>query len=205
MFLEEGGQLLVDDALHDPLNVGVAQFGFGLTFKLGVGQAHTDDRGDPLADVVTLQAGALLGQVVGAGVGVDRAGQRRAEAAEVGTALDGVYTVGEGEDVFGVAVGVLHGHLDADAVLLLAEENDFLVEDVLLLVEILDELRESPSVVKDLTLVTDLVDNGDAHTRIEEGQFAKPPGQHLVTEGDLRKDLRVGFEGDAGAGVGGLA
>ena len=59
----------------------------------------------------------VLGEVVLGRVGVDRAGERRAEAGEVRAAFVGVDVVGERVERLGVAVVPLHRDLDVDAVL----------------------------------------------------------------------------------------
>ena len=103
ILLEPVAQLLVGGPLHQRLHGGVAELGLGLALELRVAQSHGDDRRDALADVLALEVGVLLLEVVlGAGVLVDRGGERRLEALDVGAALDGVDAVGEAVDAVGV-------------------------------------------------------------------------------------------------------
>src|SRR6266850_2456630 len=108
IFLEGLGQLLVDDLLHEALEIGVTQLGLRLALELRIGQAHRDDGAEALADVVAGHP-ALEGLQVAVLLRVRRelSGERRAEAREVGAALTRVDVVGEGEHALLVAVVVL--------------------------------------------------------------------------------------------------
>ena len=72
------GDLLADDALDDPSNLGVTKPGFGLALKLGLRNPHRDDRAETLADVLAAQVTVrLLQQLRLPRLRVDRASQRR--------------------------------------------------------------------------------------------------------------------------------
>ena len=63
VLLEPGAELVVDDALHEALGLGVAELGLGLALELRLAELDRDDRGQALADVVTRDAVlALLDQ-----------------------------------------------------------------------------------------------------------------------------------------------
>jgi hypothetical protein len=96
-------------------NVGV-ELALGLAFKLRLRELDADHRDQAFANVV---AGEILLHVLEeaerlAG-GVDGAGERRAEALQMRSAIDGVDVVGEAEDRFGVGVVVLQADLAGEA------------------------------------------------------------------------------------------
>ena len=114
VFGQELVQRRVDHGLHRRADLGVVELVLGLALELRVEHLDADDRGQALADVVAAQVGVgVLEDARLAGVVVQAAGQRRAEAAQVGAAVDGVDVVGEGVDALGEAVVVLQRDLDA--------------------------------------------------------------------------------------------
>src|SRR5699024_9174287 len=69
-------------------SLGVAEFGFGLTFKLWFGQFHRDDGGEAFTNVITGEVFVFVTQdLLFAGVPVDQRGQRTTEAFFVGATL----------------------------------------------------------------------------------------------------------------------
>src|SRR5699024_1218062 len=94
-------------------SLGVAEFGFGLTFKLWVGQFHRDDGGEAFTNVITGEVFVFVTQdLLFAGVPVDQRGQRTTEAFFVGTTLVRINGVRILVHRFGVRGGPLHGHFD---------------------------------------------------------------------------------------------
>lgn len=74
-------QVFVADLLDEGLGFGVAEFGFGLAFELGVGEFHRDDGGEAFPDVVAGEVLVLVPQqFLVAGVPVDDGGECGAEA-----------------------------------------------------------------------------------------------------------------------------
>src|SRR5207245_4301134 len=57
---EEVGELLVDNRLDDPLDLGVPQLHLGLALEMRFGDLEAEDRRQSLAGVVALEAFALL-------------------------------------------------------------------------------------------------------------------------------------------------
>ena len=161
-----------------------------------------DHRGQPLAHVVAGEVLVFLfEQAFAARVGVERPGQRRAEAGEVGAALVGVDVVGEAEDRFLVGGVPLHRDLDLAVVGLALEVDGLAVQRVLVLVEVGDEVDDPALVVEGVALAgAALVDQLDLQAAGEEGGLAQPLGQGRVVELELVEDLVVGQEGDRGAG-----
>ena len=119
VLFEELSELVVDDRLDDALDLGVAKLRLGLPLELRLRNLDADDAGQSFADVVAADAGVLqiLRQVALRRIGVDRAGQRGAEAREMRAAFVRVDVVREGEHQLGVAVVPLQRNLGVDAVL----------------------------------------------------------------------------------------
>ena len=202
VLLEELAQLAVDGLFDQALDRRVAEFGLRLALELRVLELDRDHRGEALADVVAGQVLVfLLEQPLAAGVGVQRPGQRRAEAGEVGAALVGVDVVGEAEDRFLVGGVPLHRDLDLAVVGLALEEDGLAVQRVLVLVQVGDEVDDPALVVEAVALAgAALVDQLDLQAAGEEGGLAQALGQGRVVELELVEDLVVGEEGDRGPG-----
>src|SRR5207253_5165233 len=99
VLLEELGELRVDRLLDEALDPRVAELRFRLALELRVLELERDDRGEPLAHVLAFEIVLLfLQQLELARNTVERPGQRRVEAREVGAALVGVDVVGERVD-----------------------------------------------------------------------------------------------------------
>ena len=144
VLLEIVAEVLVHHRLDDPLDLGVAQLGLGLPLELRLPHLHVQHAGEPLADVLAGEGEAfLLEEVAPLGDVVDRAGERRLEAGEVGAALVGVDVVHEGEGVLVVPVLVLEGEVHLDVVLRRAEGDRLGVQRLLVAVEPLDELDQA--------------------------------------------------------------
>ena len=113
VLLEVIGQTVGHDLERQRAHVGAAELGLGLPLELRVGQLDRDNGRKTLAHIVAGQVGVLLlEQVLLAGVIVDHAGERGAEALEVHAALGGVDVVGKRHDVLAVAAIPLQGYLD---------------------------------------------------------------------------------------------
>src|SRR4030066_254297 len=138
--LEEVGQLLVDQGVHDPLHFAVPQAVLRLPIELGLGDFAGDHGGQPFPQVVS---GGILfpafTHVPLLGALVHRARERRTEADEMRSAVVGVDVVREGKDGLLVGVVVLEGHLRLDAVLLPFHKDRLAMESVLVSVPVLDK------------------------------------------------------------------
>ena len=137
------------------------------------------------------------------GVGVERAGERRAEAGEVGAALVRVDVVGEREQVLLVGVVPLHRDLDvADLAPQFLQVDDLLVDRVLgaLRVDVLDEVDDAAVVLEaGLEALAALVDERDPQALGEERHLAEALLEHHAVVVDRLEDLEVRQEGDARA------
>src|SRR5581483_2904237 len=138
-------------------------------------------------------------------VTVDRAGQRRAKADQMGAALDRVDIVGEGKDVLSVAVVPLHGDLDFHAVFFARAMNDFRVHRRFRAVQMLDKRAQPAFVEKLVLLLRALVFDGDLDALVQKRQLAQPLGKNVEAEVDGLEDRAVGFEGDPRAAFFGFA
>ena len=179
VLLEPLPQPVVGGLLRERLDDRVAELGLGLALELRVAQAHRDDRGDALADVLALEVGVLLlEEVLGAGVLVHHRGERRLEALLVGAALDGVDAVGEGVDAVGVVAGApLEGDLHLAVALGQLVVADLGEQRLLRRVEVLDEVDDPAGVAEGdgLGLVLGpLVLEADLEALVEERHHLQP-------------------------------
>ena len=159
------------------LHLGVHQLDLGLRFELRVGVLDGDDGGQALARVVAGEVRVgILEQAVLAGVVVDHARQRGAQAGQVRAAVDGVDRVGEGVDRLGVGIGVLDGGLDADALDLLLD-IDHGVQGLAVAVEVADEGGEAAFEVEGHLAVGALVHEVDGDAAGDEGHLAEALGR----------------------------
>src|SRR5680860_106058 len=151
ILLQPLAELFVDQALHEPLGLGVAELGLGLALELRVPELDRDDRRQTLADVVTgdtlfllLDHPPLLAPVV------DQRGERGAEALLVGPALVGVDRVRERVHRLGERGVPLHRDLEAHpgSDLLGLEVDDAQMRLVLAAVEVLDVVDQTAVVLE---------------------------------------------------------
>ena len=144
-------ELAVDRLLDQALDRRVPELGLRLALELRIAQLHRDHRGEPLADVLAAQVLVLLlQQALLARVGVQGAGQRRAEARQVRAPLVGVDVVGEAEHRLLVGGVPLHRDLDLAVVGLVLEVDGLAVQRVLVLVQVGDEVDDPALVLEGL-------------------------------------------------------
>jgi hypothetical protein len=128
----------------------------------------------------------LLGDAALLDVVGQRAGERGAEAGQVGTAVLLRNVVGEAEHRFLVGVGPLHGTIDDDAVLFAGDRDHIGVQRGLQLGQVLDEAADAAFVLEHVVLaIRALIDQFDLDAGVEEGQFAQALGQDVVVEFDV--------------------
>ena len=182
-FFEVGPELFVDDLLNNPFHFAGTKLGFGLPFKLRVGNFNADDGGDAFADVVAAHGLLFVfDQLVRFRVGIHGSGECGAEAGEMGSAFDRVDVVGEGEDGFVVGVGVLHCNFHHDIVLFTFEIDDVRMHRRFVFVQMLNELQDSAVVFKDLFAAGRIFGEGDFCAAIEEGELAEAGGEDIPLE-----------------------
>ncbi len=132
------------------------------------------------------------------GIAGDLAGQRAAEAGEMGAAVALRDVVGEAEHVLVVAVVPPQRAFDRDAVALGADVDRLRDERALVAVEIVDEGLDAALVAHLLALLDRmaLVGEHDRHAGIEEGQFAQAVLERREIELGHGEGLRGGQERD---------
>ena len=199
MLLEPGAQRLVDQAFDHRTDFRGHKLVLGLGGEFRIGNLHREHRRQALAAVFPLQRYLLALQDARAiGIGGDLARQCCAEARHMGSAVPLRDVVGEAEDVLVIAVVPPECDLDGDAILL-ADDRDRLADKRLLgAVQIGDESFET-AVIQHLFLL-DLrvapVGEENAHTGIQEGQFAQAMLQRRIDEFDIGEGFGARQEGD---------
>ena len=112
MGVEPVAEFLVHHALYEGLRLGVAELRLRLAFELRVRQLHRDHRGQAFTHIVTGEIVVFVFEdVLVAGIPVDHARERRAEALLMGAALGGGDRVREGVHGFRICRRPLHGDL----------------------------------------------------------------------------------------------
>ena len=182
VLVEVFAQRLVDQLLDLALDVAI-QLAFGLPFELRLRQLHGDDGDQAFAHVVAGDRDLvflLLEHSRGAGEIIDGARQRGAEAGKVRAAIHGVDGVGEGKNVFGVAVVVLQRDFHFHGVALAFDVDGRIVQRLLAAVQMLDELGDAAGEAKLGGFVAALVLQRDLQALVQEGQFAQALRQNVV-------------------------
>src|SRR5438034_1193177 len=121
---------------------------------------------------------------------------RRVNSRALRSAFARVDVVGEGEDVFLVAVVVLQRDLDLDVALLALEVEHLGMDGRLVLVEVLDELDDAAPVKEGVAALVAFVLDDDLEALVEESQLAETVAQRVEREARLLEDLRVRLEAD---------
>ena len=203
MLLQVHRQLVVDDAVHQRADVGVAQLGLGLPLELGLRQLHGDHGGDALPHVLAGDLVALLDKAVLHAVGVEHTGQGRLEARLVHTALRRVDVVGKGHQRLVIAVVVLHGDLGSAVALRAGEVDDLLVEGRLVPVDKRDEFPDAALVAHGLRLLLagPGIGDGDPQARVQKRLLPHTGVQRLIVVLQRVEHLAVGLERHRRAGV----
>ena len=116
----------------------------------------------------------------------------------------GVDRVGERKDALDIAIVVLEGNADVHAAALVFD-NDRFVQRIPPRVKEADEIGQPVRVLEDLFLAIAFVPQRDLQVLVQVGKLAHPPLDDVVLELNLLEYLFVGFEGDLGAGLLGLA
>ena len=128
-------------------------------------------------------------------VGADGAGKAGAEPGEVRAAHGVVSVVGVAADTLVVVAGVLQGHLDADVVNLLVDDNDR-VDHILGPVEVGDILAHATHETVGFLAVDAGILEVEGKTLVEEGEFPQAVFKSIEIECEISEDLLVGHELD---------
>jgi hypothetical protein len=208
VLFEEPAEPLIDGRLDNRLDLARDKLALGLRIEARVGVLDADDSGEPLANVLSLQAVLyLFEEILRGAIAIEHLGERRPQTGEVRAAIPIVDVVRVAEYLFGVARVPLHRELNAyrrRAAIdhLLCDDRDHLVvHRILRLVQMFDELLDAPFVLEILLppAFLALVRQRDEKARIEKRQLAQTAGEHVVLKVHHGKDHRVGLERNLGA------
>jgi len=132
MFFEIVGERLAHGLVHGAGHLGVAQFGLGLSLELRLGHLDGNHGGESFAEVFAADFDFGLFKLLGRyllGVFLEHAGERLAEADEVGAALDGVDVVHIRVEILRIARIIHDCDIDGQAVFVGGDADD-IVEEV---------------------------------------------------------------------------
>ena len=115
-------------------------------------------------------------------------------------AVNGVDGVGEGENIFGVAIVILERDFHVHLAALAFHIDRRVVERLLAAIEVLDELGDAAGEAELGFLVVALIIEGDFQAFIEEGQLTEALRKRVEAVIDGGKDRRVGMERDFRSG-----
>ena len=219
VFLKEFGQGVVDHAVDQALDKGVAQLCLGLPLKLRFLQLDADNGDHALARVGAGQVLVLVLQdAVGAGVLVQNAGQRQLKAVLMGAALGRVDVVGKAQQQLVVAVVVvLQGNLCHGALPLALHIQNLRVQggQVAALAQVADKGADTALIAHRFgaqliglfflrsVVGGALIGQGDSDTGVQERFLAQALEQRFVVIlCRFYEHFRVGLEGDRRAGGG---
>ncbi len=163
---------------------GGDEFVFRLAGEFGVRHFDGEDAGEAFAGVIAGQFDLFLfGDAGFFGVFVDAAGQRGAEALEVGAAVALRDVVGEAEGVLVIAIIPLERDADGDAVCGFHGEAERAVDGAFGAVEPFGEFDEAAFVVEFHGFRFDAaqIAQHQEHAGVEEGEFAQARGEIKIT------------------------
>ena len=207
MLVEIFSELFIDHLLDDAFDIAI-ELALGLPFELRLRQLDGDDGDQAFANIVTIDGDFILLLFEHAErirVVIDSAGERGAKAGEVRAAVHGVDGVGEGKNVFRVAVVILQRDFHFHLIALPFDVDGRIVQHALAFIEVLDELGDAAGEAKFGFLAAALVVERDLQALVEEREFAQALGERVVAVGSLREDFRVGMKCDFCSGLARLA
>ena len=175
VFFHVLAQQFVDDGFDEAVDFGVHEPYFGLRFKLRITHFNGNNGDQSFAEIVT--GGKLLAfvEVIVAGVAVEGTGQAGTKAADMGAAVKIVNVVGKGDDVFGIAGGVLHGDItfEAEVFIHFVQANGVAVQYLFAIVEVFDKGDDAGFKMVFFLKIVALVGQDYFQTGIEIGQLAQ--------------------------------
>ncbi len=210
VLLEPLRQFVGDDALDDRPDLGGNQLVLGLRRKFRVGHLGRQDAGQTLAHVLARQRDLFpFGDAAVVGIGIDGAGQGRAKARQMRSAITLRDVVCKAQHCLVVAIGPLHRDFEHDApglrrgrLLLAADHDRRRMQCLLRAVEIADEGFESALEMQrhGLRLDATQIAQHQCHAAVQKSELAQPVFQGGKVELRLAEGLRARQEGDLGAG-----
>ena len=207
VLVEIFAEALVDHLLDDAFDVAI-ELALGLSFELRLRKFYGDDGDQALADIVAVDGDFVLLFLQHAeriGVVIDGARKRGAETGKVRAAIHGVDGVGEGENIFGVAVVVLQRDFHFHLIALAFDVDGRIVQDPFAFVQVLDEFGDAAGEAELGFLAAALVIERDFQAFVQEGEFAEALRERVVTVDGLAENLGVGVKSDFRSGLARLA
>src|SRR5579864_746477 len=207
MLIEIFAELLVDELLDETLDVAI-ELAFGLAFELRLRQLYGDDGDEAFADVITGDGDfvfLLLEHAERTGGVVDGARERGAKTGKVRAAVNGVDRVGEGKNIFGVAVVILQRDFHVDRVALALHIDGRVVQDLLAAVQMLDEFRDASGETNIGFVGAAFVLKRDREPFLKEGEFAQALRKSVISISGRGENRRIGMKGDFRSGFLSLA
>ncbi len=203
VLLQEVAECLRDHLLGSGLHFGVHQFDFRLAFELRVADLDRDNRRQAFPGIVTAEVGVVIfEQAVLAGKIVDRAGDCRAQAGQVGAAVDRVDRVGKRIHRFGIGICVLDGSIDHQAVFHFFLHMHHRVQRFAVAVQVAYEGGDPAFKMEGHFTPVALVHHFDRHPAGDKGHLPEALHQGLKAVGEIAlEDLLVKAEGGLGAGL----
>ena len=202
MFFKPCRQRFVDEAFDNGTHFRRDELVFGLRGKFRIRHFDRQHAGETFARIVARQGHFLaLGDTGVAGVIIDDAGQRRAEARQVRAAVALGNVVGEAQHVLVIAVVPPGCEFDRDPVALCFQINRRADERRFCTVEIAYEFGEAAFIhhVDRARLDTARVGERNARAGIEEGQFAQTMFERAEIEIRFGERQSGRMKGDLGA------
>src|SRR5271165_5950575 len=120
-------------------------------------------------------------------------------------AVHGVDGVGEGKNVFGVAVVVLQRDFHFHLVALAFDVDGRIVQHAFAFVEVLHEFGDAAGEAEFGFLAAALVIERDFQAFVEEGEFAEALRERVIAVDGLTENFGIGVKSDFGAGLARLA
>ncbi len=198
IFFAKNSQFFINQVFNKTLHVTVSQLGFGLPFKLGLGQLDTHNAGQALPNVITRQFVEItFGHLVLNRILLDGAGEARFEARQVCSTFPGVDVVGEGQDFFIVGLVVLDRYFNLYVLTLPLEVNDFRMDRLFIFVQVIHKGYKSAFVAVTSFFDDLVIHQVNADSGVKEGQFPKTLCQNVETHFRVGEDAGIGLEGNA--------
>ena len=194
--------MLVYHGLHNALDLAVSELGLGLSLELWVEQLHVDHRGEALTYIVADEGYLVLDARHSFDEIVYGAGKARFKPDEMRSALDGVYVVDKGEDIFVKSHVVLNGYLHLYVIALFLKVDGFPVKRGFGPVYIFDKGFDAAVELKGVFLFIPAVPavlDDDADSLVQECEFPEPLGEYVEVELDALEHALVWLERDLGA------
>ena len=174
VLLEPRRQRLVEDVLDHGAHFGGNQLVLGLRREFRIRHFHREHGGEAFAAIVAGQRDLFFFRV-GFGVAVDLAGQRAAEAGQMGAAVTLRDVVGEAQHVLMIAVVPPQRRLDADVVQFRPHHDRGGNDRLLVAIEIFDEFLDAAGILHHFALFDRVTHVGqhDIDAGIQEGELAQ--------------------------------